>query len=267
MVTIVAKRGLFKERLSYFATEKEIQLLVSELSWNEIIRFRHISFDIPHSKRMVYKGILTTWCIDLTKDIEQIFREMNKTTRREIRRAEDILSDIKIRMNDDTAQKDFFILYNNFVKQKGHTYQLSLNRYNEYLKVSDVFVLYFKGKPFAASLDMPDYSTKRVYGLFLGSARFNNQEDAKISSFLNRYMYWHEIQTYKAKGFEIYDFGGIAETGSRAWFKKSFGGSLFEEYYYIFAGSMITYLLGKASLRSLNLIMKIRISYSKMFAR
>lgn len=259
MVIVSRSWWLLKEKLSFFATENEIRELVGELSWNEVARIRYTPADISRHEKMVYKGTLSTWCIDLTKDIDQIFREMKKTTRREIRRVEEMLDDIKIYMNGETARKDFFTIYNNFVKQRGHTYRLSLSRYKQYLEVGDVFVLYFKGKPYAASLDMPDYATKRVYGVFLGSNRLVNDEDQQYSSYLNRYLYWHEMQTYKEKGFEIYDFGGGGEQiGSRSWFKKSFGGSALKEHHYVFAGSVVTYILGKAVMNSLNLINKIR---------
>jgi len=259
LVTISRSWWLLKDKLSFFASENEIKQLVSELSWNEVVRIRHTSVDISRHNKMVHKGVLRTWCIDLSKDIEQIFREMKKITRREIRRAEDMLSDIEVRMNDETAQKDFFMVYNQFAKQKGHTHQLSQNRYRDYLKIGDVFVLYFKGQPYAASLDMIDYASKRVYGVFLGSNRLNNQEDDKFSSYLNRYLYWYEIQTYKNKGFKIYDFGGGGwQTGSRSWFKQSFGGSALEEYYYVFAGSRITNLLSKVVIQVMKSITQIR---------
>lgn len=260
VIVISRSWPLFREKLSYFTTENEIQKLVSELSWNEILRIRHTAVDISRMNKMIYKGVLRTWYIDLNKDLEQIFQEMKKITRREIRRAEDMLADIEVRVNDDRAQKDFRAVYNNFVKQKGHTYKLSLNRYKQYLNVGDIFVLYYKGQPYAASLDMPDYTTKRVYGVFLGSNRLNNPENNKIASYLNRYLYWYEIRTYKDKGFEVYDFGGGGEQkGSRSWFKQSFGGSVMEEYQYVFAGAMITYLLGKTVMKGMNLINKLRL--------
>lgn len=258
MVTISRSLWLLRDKLCFFTTEKDIKRLVSELAWNELLRIQHSPVDLSHHKRMLYKGVLRILCIDLTKDIDQIFREMKKITRREIRRAEDMSDDIEVRVNDERAKEDFLIIYNSFVKQKGHTHQLSRKRYKEILNNGDVFVLYFKGQPYAASLDITDYSSKRAYGYFLGSKRLNNEEDAKFSSYLIRYLYWYEIQTYKNKGFHIYDFGGGGGTGPGNWFKQSFGGSVIEEYAYVFAGSIVTYLFSKAAMKSWKLIHKIR---------
>lgn len=258
---VIISRSLWpiRDKVSFFASEEEMQRLINELSWNDVLRFRHTHVNLSHHNRLIYKEEMKILYIDLTKDIEQIFREMKKVTRREIRRAEDMLADIEVRVNDNRAKNDFFSVYNSFIKQKGHTHQLSQNRYNDYLNVGDVFVLYFKGKPFAASLDMADYSTQRAYGVFLGSNRLTDHEDVKYSSYLIRYLYWYEIKMYKEKGFKIYDFGGGGEeSGSRSWFKQSFGGNIMEEYSYMFAGSLPVCLLGKATMISLKSINKIR---------
>ena len=240
MITIKRKHWLFNDRLIFFASESELQRLIQNLSSNDFLRGQttttDLSKDIP---ALIHRETIRILCIDLTKDIEDILREMHPTsTRYRIRKAEKMDDNIQIRTNDIVARKDFFNIYNSFLKSKGHTFILSEKRFKEYLKFADVFVLYFDERPICGRLNICDDSVKRVRGVFAVSTHSNHREDAKLSGILNRYLTWHEFKTYKAKGMELYDFGRIDQKDSLTQYKRSFGGFPVEGYSYIFAGAL-----------------------------
>ena len=260
---------IFNDRLIFFPNESELQKIASKLSCIDFARVRLttacLSKDYPG---LIHREIVRSWCIDLTKDIENVYREMNpKTTRYRIRKAEKMRDNLHVCMNDTSAHKDFFNLYNNFVRTKRHTYMLSEKRFKEYLKFSDVFVIYFKERPICGHLRLRDDSAKRASGVFAVSTRLNTPEDAKLSGILNRYLIWHELQTYKDKGVELYDFGGCPKTGSIAQYKMSFGGFPVEEHCYVLAGSSSLKALGKMGYNSYLWIAKMRARHQNSNSR
>lgn len=254
MVIIEGRRWVVDFRLVFFPDESELQQLLQFLPPNGILRVRQATIDRLNGPKPVQRSVFRTSCIDLTKTLETLYGEMDaKSCRYEIRKAEKIQARIETRRNDGIACEDFLKLYNRFVSLKGHTHPLSRRRFQEYVKVSDVFVIYLDGRPMCGHLLVRDDTVKRSRLIFSASGRLERGEDSRLSGALNRYLHWHEFQTYKRKGFVLYDFGGIGDgSGSIGKFKLSFGGFRVQDYSYVFAGALgvIPYKLYQSLWRS-----------------
>ncbi|MFN3302028.1 MAG: hypothetical protein ACK413_03320 [Patescibacteria group bacterium] len=154
----------------------------------------------------------------------------------EINKAEKMKDRISIKINENI--EDFLNLYNRFVKLKKHTNPISLRILKEYLRFSDIFLLYFDGKPRVGHLFLRDENIKRVRLLFSATTRLESENEARLSGMLNRYLHWIEIQYFKNLGFKIFDWGGAGtgkEVENITKFKMSFGGIKVNERNYIFA--------------------------------
>ena len=240
MIVIKGQRWLWKDFLVFFPDKEEIAQLLANLGSTTILRVRQTAVEISNHKALIQKGIFRTSCIDLTKSLEEIYREMDaKSCRYEIRKAEKEGERVQVSLNERSAQNDFLLLYNNFVRLKGHAHPMSKRRFEEYVKTCDVWVVYYDGRPFCGHLVARDDRIGRTRLLYSATCRLNSQEDAKMTGPLNRYLHWYEIKFYKEMGIKIYDFGGIGDgTSSIAKFKLSFGGFRVEEYSYVFAGNL-----------------------------
>jgi hypothetical protein len=249
MVVVDGRRLVWRDKLVFFPSVVESQTLLEALQHNDILRIRQMSFQLTECHHLIQARSFQTSCIDLTKDIKAIYGEMDSMTQRYVRKAEKLRQRWKIRGNDFRCYADFLQLYNDFVRLKAHTYPLSQQRFQEYLKVSDVWVIYFEERPIAGRLVVRDDTVKRVRMILSPTSRLLSEEDARLSGTLNRYLHWHELVTYKQQGIELYDFGGIGDgSSSVAKFKLSFGGFRVNDYSYVVAGPLgvIAYRLYRA---------------------
>jgi hypothetical protein len=253
MVVVDGQRLLWRDKLVFFPSIPESQKLLEMLRWNVIVRIRQMSVQLHEQSNLIQSRTFQTSCIDLTKDTGVIYHKMDSMTQRYIRKAEKLRPRSVIRRNDNRSNQDFLQLYNNFVQAKGHTYPLSRLRFQDYLGVSDVWVIYFDDRPIAGRLLVRDDTVGRVRMILSPTSRLVSDEDARLSGTLNRYLHWHELMTYKDQGIELYDFGGIGDgTSTIAKFKLSFGGFPIQDYSYVFAGNlaMMAYRLYKSLSRS-----------------
>lgn len=253
MVVVDGRRLVWRDKLVFFPSMAESQSLLKTLRYNAILRIRQTSYELLENSNLIQSRGFRTSCVDLTKDIGAVYDKMDSMTQRYIRKAEKLRQRWTIRRNDVRSNQDFVQLYNNFVKLKGHTHPLSSQRFREYLKVSDVWVIYFDERPIAGRLLVRDDTVKRVRMILSTTSRLLSEDDARLSGTLNRYLHWHELMTYKNEGIELYDFGGIGDGSSTiAKFKLSFGGFRVQDYSYVFAGALgvIPYKLYQSLSRS-----------------
>jgi len=239
MVIVDGHRWVWRDRLVFFPNMAESQQLIETMRNNAILRIRQVSYPLCEHSNLVQSRSFSTSCVDLTKNIAVLHDDMDSMTKRYVRKAEKLRDRWNIQTNDFRCYEDFLRLYNDFVRSKAHTRPLSRQRFQEYLKVSDVWVIYFDERPIAGRLLVRDDTIKRVRMILSPSSRFLSEEDARLSGTLNRYLHWHELVTYKRQGMELYDFGGIGDGSSTiAKFKLSFGGFGVKDYSYVFAGSL-----------------------------
>jgi hypothetical protein len=179
-------------------------------------------------------------CIDLTQDVDTILKGMDRRTARYLRAAERLPGHIEVRTNTESVIDHYLQVYNDFAQAKGRVPKLSRRLLDLYRPVSDIFVLYFEGRPMCAHLTVRDDGTKRLYSMFGGNRRLQSKADADLCGKLERYLFWHEIRSYQAHGMELYSLGGIAHEDLSApfnQFKLRFGGIVLTEESYTFAGS------------------------------
>jgi hypothetical protein len=237
MVIIEGRRWAWHDRMVFFPDREALQHLIASLAQYDILRVRQTAAALPDHPNLIQRSVFRTSCIDLTQDLEALYREMDSMSCRYIRKAERMRDRTHIHTNDSTAYKDFMKLYNDFVRLKGHTHPLSGRRFREYTQTSDVFVLYFDERAICGHVWVRDEATRRVRLVHSASSRLESTEAAHLSGTWNRYLHWYEMQIYKANGIEIYDFGGIGDgTNSVAKFKLSFGGMRVQDHSYVFAG-------------------------------
>ncbi len=182
----------------------------------------------------LYKTDFYSKIIDLTRPIEDINSEIDKTTLYEIRRATKDGSVFNISSNIN----EFVMFYNDFANSK------NLKSINEsFFKPQDCFVLTeaildnsVKVKH-AYILDK-EYSRARL--LFSASRHLNTNlsSERAVIGRMNRYLHYQDILYFKNIGINEYDLGGFAfntndnELININKFKDSFGGKLVCEYDY-----------------------------------
>ncbi len=240
VIVVEGRRWIWKDKLVFFPNEDELLDLVQGLASNALVRVRQTTVEFKSHPNLIQRTLFRTSHIDLRKGLESIYQEMDsKSCRYEIRKVKKVSDRLQIHVNDVRVFEDFLELHNDFVRLKGHTGPLAERRFQQYLPVSDVWVVYFDGRPVAGHLLIHDNCVKRVRLIFSATVRLRSPEAAKLSGPLNRYLHWHELKFYKSKAIEIYDFGGIGDgSSSVAKFKLSFGGFRVAENSYVFAGTL-----------------------------
>lgn len=231
--------GLFRYRKVYFPTGQMAHEISRSVLPNEVTRLFCVFSDLGAPAHLVkHQQTLTTW-IDLSVGPERVLRGMKKKScRYEIQRAEKILDRVEIEINSARALRDFLTLYNDFADKKGSIPRLSRRTLLESESHSEALVLYLDGRPLCCHLLLCDPEAGIARLLYSGSRRLEAPEDGAACGALNRYLHWHEIQHYHARGFVTYDFGGFRcpeDPISR--FKLSFGGAIVDEHYYLLRGA------------------------------
>jgi Acetyltransferase (GNAT) domain len=231
--------GLLRYRKVYFPDRDAALEISRSVLPNELARLFCVFSDLGTPAHLVkHRHSLTAW-VDLSTGLEGILSRMKKKScRYEIRRAEKMLDRVHIEVNSPRALSDFLPLYNGFAEAKGPVPRLPARQFREYSLHGEALVLYLDGRPLCCHLLLCDPEAGIAKLLYSGSRRLEAPEDATACGALNRYLHWHEMQRYCARGFAIYDFGGIRyPEHPTARFKLSFGGAIVSEHYYLLAGA------------------------------
>jgi Acetyltransferase (GNAT) domain len=239
--------GLFRYRKAYFPTLEQACELIDDLAYNDILRFQHVPSDILDNRPgLIERSPASTVCVDLAQGAETILKNMNaKTCRRRIRLSEKLIDRLSITTNTASAAEDFLELYNSFARAIGPVPRLSRKRMEAYARFSDVSVLYFDGRATCGHVNLRDSARKRATLAFSATHRLEGREEARLCGNLNRYLHWHELQSYRAQGIGTYDFGGANR------FKHSFGGYISCECFYTFVGTELLTRFGVSTYRTL----------------
>jgi len=176
--------------------------------------------------------VFTTSVIDLTQDLDNIWKKINKTSRKYINRA--IKTGIKIGCNQN--YKEFYKMNYSFRERKG----LSPCSEKIYFlkKNGTLFIAEFENLIIGGQLCLEDENNIRI--LLASSKRLEvGKEKAKLIGCANRLIIWHIINYAKAKGIKEIDLGGYYSGDIKDesmekinYFKRSFGGQLTTHYIY-----------------------------------
>lgn len=238
MIVLDTNWLLMSYRVAYFPNADLLSMMIGELRPNEILRVRQTTASLDEHPALLEKSVFNAICVDLTKEIDAIQKMMDPTSRRWLRKAEKLAAEVDIRTNDVSTHRDFVELYNRFARLNRHSGPITTRRLQRFAGVSDLFLLYYRGRPACGHLWLRDEVTRRVRLLFSASARLESKSEAALSGALNRYLHWYEIESYKEQKFELYDMGGFEveeDLGhSLTRFKLSLGGFILRENNYCF---------------------------------
>lgn len=188
---------------------------------------------------------LETLQIDLTKDENSLLSDMNKTTRRQIRRAEDrCLEHVVIENPSDQDLMDFRVFYNQFAKNK-KTYACNSFHFKtmQLLREKNAILLMYVKDGQKNIYCYRVYIKDSVFTMNLYSASHFRMADSpemrKILGQANRYLIWKSVLWFKEKGYTLYDMGGLTTDENIRRFKFGFGGEIVPVYWGYEANSII----------------------------
>lgn len=175
----------------------------------------------------------TTLVIDLTQDLDVIWKNMSKSSSRyAINRAK--RDGVKIKINQN--YKEFYKINRAFRNNKGLPSGFTTVRFM--MEYGTLFVSEFNGEIIGGQLYLEDYDNIRW--LIGASKRLEvSRERAKLVGRANRLIIWEAIQYAKKRGIKEFDMGGYytGETKDEQkerinFFKRSFSRQLVTHYIY-----------------------------------
>lgn len=207
------------------------------------IWFADSPFDYKNADRVIFreckanldlkdflKTEFYTLVIDLNKSLEEIWKDMDKSScRYRINRAE--REGVKIKIIDDLRQ--FEAVNDNFRRLKGLSITKDLTVYKDF---GIIFMAYYKDEPIAGQFYI--FDDKNFRWLLGASKRL--EADKKLASIIgcaNRMLIWEAIKYAKEVGIKEFDLGGYYKGSDKKiiginTFKEGFGGNEVIHYIY-----------------------------------
>lgn len=147
-----------------------------------------------------------TAVIDLTKDLEAIWKAIDHTGRRNINQAE--REGVKVRISKDFDE--FWRINLDFIKTKGYGYRfgIGLPPIEELKRKGTLLIAEQDGQMLVGHIHLED--GHRMVGLVAASKRLEGQlEISKLVGKANRLVYWEKMKRGKEIGLTEYDMGGM----------------------------------------------------------
>lgn len=196
----------------------------------KIIGYLHSFVPMPSLRRY------ETNQIDLSQSEEELFRAMNSSTRRQIRRAMELdFEFVVLASPTDADLEQFRSFYNQFARNKKtdlcnayHMETMKLVREKNalvltYLKDSSGGILCYR-------VYITDgHLTNNIYS----ASHFRLMDDnlsKKMLGRANRYLIWRSLLFFKGRGCKVYDMGGLTDDENIRRFKVGFGGNVVSVY-------------------------------------
>ena len=207
---------------------------------------------------------IETLQINLTKSEEKLFSDINKSTRQQIRQAEQKygLMTKADPAPDERSINTFRNFYNTFASTK-HTYKCNafhLKTLKLLAKQNSLLITSVEDS-LGETLCYRVYAIdgKRATSLY-SAAHYRQAADKsrkRLLSAAHRYLKWKDMLWLKHGGYIIYDSGGLTSDPAIRNFKLEFGGEIVKEY----SGYIATNLFGRfvLSIRNWNLRRGLRV--------
>lgn len=172
----------------------------------------------------------------LTKTMDEILISFSSTCRNEIRRS--IREGISCKVTND--REKYIKFFNDFAEEKKIN-KISIDHLNSYGNNYIIVEASKDNRSLAYHTILFDKNAKISVLMTSSNARFSDSAERKLISMANRHLHYFEMEYLKEIGIEIYDYGGIARDEDIIKnpslkgvndFKKSFGGTLVDNYEY-----------------------------------
>ena len=201
----------------WFANKKEINQFANK-NWN---LFFYQSEKIENYKELdLEEKKFNTWIIDLNQEINNIFKNFSQTIRNEIKKIWKILNQenlywLKEKKYNLTIKKlekskknlsNFISFYNNFAKIKKIP-KLKYWILKKYLNNFNILKLTFDSDIIIYHIYLNDNQNKITRLMYSCSIPDNNNK--KITWWLNNYFHYKDLEYYKNLWYKIYDFWGL----------------------------------------------------------
>jgi hypothetical protein len=229
MLSTRRKKYFFKIGEVYFSADYN-----QEVKDVDIIAYLH-SLEPREGCRKLY-----TLHLDLSKDKQSLFSELNKQTRRKINTVinRDQL-DFVINYNPtDQELKEFAKFYNIFAASKGLE-KCNLPKLKAIAQENGLIISAVRDREGRILCYHAYIGDGEVVRVLHSASHFRLSSDPAQRSLIgraNRYLHWMDINAFKDRGFRIYDFGGLALNNENPvlnnidQFKLGFGGKIVTEY-------------------------------------
>ena len=225
MITIERKIMNVKIQNHYFFREN------FEFNPNVHVKAFSHSFVPRKSLRM-----LETLQVNLTKDEDELLKEMHKTTRRQIRRAsEQELEHVVIENPSNEDLVKFQNFYNRFANNKNthacNSFHMETMRLLE--KQNALILTYIRNEKKEIICYRVYIIDENVAMNLYSVSHFRMADSPGLKKFLshaNRYLVWKCILLFKDKGYKLYDMGGLTNDENIRNFKLGFGGEIVSVY-------------------------------------
>ncbi len=174
--------------------------------------------------------------INLNKEENELLMDLHKTTRRQIRRAEN--QKLKHIVLENPTNQDlltFQKFYNRFAKnKKTHACNSFHMKSMKLLRDQNALMLTYMQNEKQETYCYRVYIVDGTFAMNLYSVSHfrmaDHAEQKKILSQANRYLVWKCILWFKAKEYTLYDMGGLTDDENIRRFKLGFGGEIVSVY-------------------------------------
>jgi len=236
MLAITSRRGPFRQLDAYYALQSQAEELVDNLSQRQVLCLRQLPWELS-LRRFVSCTKSEGLSVHLHRSLDDLLARMAGSTCKEIKQISSANGRFEIRRNTTAVHKDFYALYHRFRLHHSSLRTLSFSRLRQFLSATaDVSVAYDQEQPICGHLNLIDYQSSRVNGIWAASLRHESKNPALIAS-VNRWLYWNEMTVYKAAGLEAYDLGGGSP--SIIQFKLRLGADKITIYDYVIACGLV----------------------------
>ncbi len=170
----------------------------------DIVEYLHLEAPLQHSRTDVFETIV----LDLTRAEAELFAEMNKTTRNEIRRASQEGLQYQVRVPDRRAISELCAFY-----ERHHVWDgaKGAGRWcRSHLKCGTLDLSQV-AHPDGTVLVWHVYYRDQRHARLKYSVSLSRETNITMRSMIgraNRYHHWEDIRRFQSEGLDIYDLGG-----------------------------------------------------------
>lgn len=225
MVDIIYKKGIIDVRHVWFC-EKLLK------SRNSMIFYHGIQNIEPFKNKKIIVEPQHSLIMDLTAEREEIYSNIRKKIRYEIRRCQKENITFRYYTSKQMQGKDkllhtFQRTYEEMYQAKGMNIKFNLKQVEAYINDNSIefTIAFHEETPLVFHSYISDENNVRFY--YSASPFRTEGMDANLIASMNKGLHWFDIETFKNQGKKEYDWGGISNPDAPNGidnFKIGFGG-------------------------------------------